>query len=165
MHLCHEIQVTWHKQSYQNAIFNPENSQKVPKIVILAVSTFQCIIHVKLSIRMMIWTLSLNIWTWKSKNYSNLSNKAKNIQKVPNYSHFGGIFGNSFPLQFVCCLFCSLKWLIFTTIHYNCNRIVKYIKIRTLGSIYIIKTSNNYYIKPNCCSFYASYPQIFHLFI
>ena len=82
----------------------------------------------------------------KGKNYSNLSNKAKNIQKVPNYAHFGGIFGNSFPLQLVCCLFCSLKWLIFTTIHYNCNRIVKYIKIRTLGSIYIIKTSKNSYV-------------------
>ena len=32
IHLYHEIQVTWYKQSYQKAIFNPENSQKVPKV-------------------------------------------------------------------------------------------------------------------------------------
>ena len=101
----------------------------------------------------------------KGKIYSNLSSKARNVQRVPNYAHFGGIFGDSFILQLVCCLTCSLKWLIFTTIHYNCNRIVKYIKIRTLGSIYLIKTSNNSYIKPNFCSFNAFYAQIFRLFI
>ena len=101
----------------------------------------------------------------KGKNYSNLSNKAKNIQKVPNYAHFGGIFGNSFPLQLVCCLFCSFKWLIFALIQYNCNRINKYIKIRTLGSSHIIKTFKNSYIQPNFCSFYAFYAQIFHVFI
>ena len=88
MHLYYDVQVTWYKQSYQKAIFNPENSQKVPKVAILAVSTLQSIIHAKLSIRMMIRTLSLNIRTLKRQNLLKLIKQEQKYAKSTKLCSF-----------------------------------------------------------------------------